>query len=72
MRIVVMHAAGVGEQVEVLTHAVDGTAQFAVLEAEVFAPEVEELLHLVLAQLALDTDNNYIYLNYESVASQGS
>lgn len=44
----VVHSAGVCEQVVVATHAQDGAAQLAVLEAEVLAPEVEELLHLVL------------------------
>lgn len=54
VRVVVVHAAGVGEQVEVLAHAEDGAAQLAVLELEVLAPEVEELLHLFLGQLTLN------------------
>lgn len=48
-----VHALAVREQVEVARHALDGAAQLAVLELEVLAPEVEELLHLLLRQLSL-------------------
>lgn len=53
VRVLVVHAVLIGEQVEVRAHALDGAAQLAVLELEVVAPEVEELLHLVLRQLTL-------------------
>ena len=43
-----VHAVRVRQQVEVRAHALDGAADLAVLELEVIAPEVEELLHLVL------------------------
>lgn len=49
----VVHAAGVREQVKVAAHTLDGAAQLAVLELEVFAPEVEELFHLLLSQVTL-------------------
>lgn len=49
VRVLVMHPAGVGEQVEVLAHALDGAAEFAVLKFEILLPEVEELLHLLLS-----------------------
>lgn len=55
--VVVMHALPVREEVEVPRHALDGAAQLAVLELEVLAPEVEELLHLFLRQLGLPKDS---------------
>lgn len=51
--VLVVHAAGVGEQVEVPAHALDGAAQLAVLKLEVITPEVEEFFHLLLRQLTL-------------------
>lgn len=48
-----VYAAGVGQQVEVPAHALDGAAQLAVLELKVVFPEVKELFHLVLCQLTL-------------------
>lgn len=50
-----MHPGGVGEQVEVLAHALDGAAELSVLELEVVVPEIEKLLHLFLGQLTLTT-----------------
>lgn len=58
--ILVVHAMRVGEQVEVAAHAVEGAAHRAVLEAEVIAPVVEELLHLFLGELALDNAHGVI------------
>lgn len=55
----VVHAVGVGEEVEVVAHAFDGAAELAVLELEVVSPEVEELLHLFLRQLTLQDKNDY-------------
>lgn len=51
--VLMVHAAGVREEVEVAAHAEDGAAQLPVHEAEVLLPEVEELLHLLVRQPAL-------------------
>lgn len=53
IRVLMMHPGGGSEQVEVPAHTLQCTPQLAVLELEVFAPEVEELLHLLLRELTL-------------------
>lgn len=45
--VLVVHAVRLRQQVEVGAHALDGAAELAVLELEVVAPEVEELLQFL-------------------------
>lgn len=53
VRLLVVHAMVLSHNVEVMAHAPDRASEFAMLEFEVVAPEMEELFHHLLGELAL-------------------